>query len=219
VAITLLYQEEREQLAEIVKKMFSRYETNTAGGNVSVRINDQHIIMTPTHMSQKYHCDISPYQVLVVDMDENIVEGDGRITREINMHMACYKHNREIGCVLHAHALQSMFFATMGIDMPNLTEATQKFGNIPCLDFAPATSKELAEKVKHYLENKALESVINAILLNKHGVLITDTNLIKAYDNLGRLEYNAYIAEKALLFDKLGICKIENKELNYNVDE
>ena len=58
MAITLLYQEEREQLAEIVKKMFSRYETNTAGGNVSVRINDQHIIMTPTHMSQKYHCDI-----------------------------------------------------------------------------------------------------------------------------------------------------------------
>ena len=43
MAITLLYQEEREQLAEIVKKMFSRYETNTAGGNVSVRINDQHI--------------------------------------------------------------------------------------------------------------------------------------------------------------------------------
>ncbi|RFA34761.1 hypothetical protein CAI16_10275 [Virgibacillus dokdonensis] len=215
----MLYQREREQLAKIVRNMFSRYETNTAGGNVSVRVNNQHIIMTPTHMSQEYHCNISPYQVLVVDMDENIVEGDGKITREINMHMACYKHNQQIGCVLHAHALKSMVFATMGMDMPNLTESTQKFGDIPCLDFAPATSKDLADTVKHHMENKALDSITNVMLLNKHGVLITDTNLIKAYDNLGRLEYNAYIAEKALLFDKLGICTIKNKSLKYNVDE
>lgn len=215
----MLYQKEREQLADIVKKMFDRYETNTAGGNVSARVSDEHIIMSPTLMSQKYHCDISPYQVLVVDMDENIVEGDGKITREINMHMVCYQHNRKIGAVVHGHALHSMVFATIGMDMPNLTEATQKFGEIKCLDFAPATSPELANNVKVYLEEKGPDAVLNTILLNKHGVLVTDETLEKAYDNLGRLEYNAYIAEKALIFDKLCIAKIENKDYDYNLDE
>ncbi|MTW85983.1 hypothetical protein F3157_09970 [Virgibacillus dakarensis] len=215
----MLFQKEREHLADVVKKMFNRYETNTAGGNVSVRMNDEHIIMTPTLMSQEHHCDLSPYQTLVVDMDENVVEGDGRITREINMHMACYKLNREIGCVLHGHALNSMVFATMGMDMPNLTEATQKLGEIKCLDFAPATSEELAEKVRSYIESKGPDAVLNAILLNKHGVLITDKNLTKAYDIMGRLEYNAYIAEKALLFDKLGIQKIDSKGHDYNLEE
>lgn len=215
----MLYQNEREQLAEVVKKMFDRYETNTAGGNVSVRMNEEHIIMTPTLMSQEHHCDLSPYQILVVDMNENIIEGDGRITREINMHMACYNQNKEIGCVLHGHALNSMVFATAGIDMPNLTESTQKLGEIKCLDFAPATSPELAEKVRSYIDSKGPGAVLNAILLNKHGVLITDKNLTKAYDIMGRLEYNAYIAEKALLFDKLGIAKLDSEGKNYNLEE
>lgn len=215
----MLYQQEREELAKTVKLMFERYETNTAGGNVSVRMNEKHIIMTPTLMSQKYHCDLSPYQILVVDMDENIVEGVGKITREINMHMACYKHNEDIGCVVHGHALYSMVFATMGMNMPNLTEATQKLGDIHCLDYAPATSPELAAKVKTHLESKEENPVTNAILLNKHGVLITDKTLQTTYDLLGRLEYNAYIAEKALVFEKLGIAKIDDKEYAYNLDE
>ncbi|WAA09297.1 class II aldolase/adducin family protein [Fervidibacillus albus] len=216
----MLYKKEREQLADIVKKMFNRYETNTAGGNVSARVSDQHIVMSPTLMSQRWHCDISPYQVLVVDMEtEKIVEGDGAITREINMHMACYRHNREIGAVVHGHSLYSMVFATMGMDMPNLTEASQKFGVIKCLDFAPATSQELADTVATYLRENVKDQVTNTLLLNRHGVLVTDKNLERAYDNLGRLEYNAYIAEKALLFDKLGIMKLENKDYNYNVHE
>lgn len=215
----MLYKQEREELTKIVKKMFDRYETNTAGGNVSVRMNNDHIIMTPTLMSQKYHCDITPEQILVVDMDENIVEGDGGITREINMHMACYKENEKIGCVLHGHALQSMVFASVGMDMPNITEATQKLGEIPCLEFAPATSPELAEKVRKYIEGQDKDKVNNAVLLKKHGVLITDINLEKAYDILGRLEYNAYIAAKALIFEKLGIAEIDTSDYDYNLDE
>jgi len=215
----MLYEKERRRLCDIVKKMFDRHETNTAGGNISVKMNEDHFIMTPTKMSQEHHCELSPYQILVIDNNENIIEGDGGITREINMHMASYKHNEKIGCVLHAHPLQSMVFATVGMNMPNLTESTQKLGEISCLDFAPATSEKLAYTVKRYLETNKGKNVTNAILLNKHGVLITDTNLIKAYDVLGRLEYNAYVAEKALVFDKLGIKKMENKNYDFNLHE
>ena len=57
----------------------------------------------------------------------NIIDGYGGITREINMHMAAYEENAKINCVIHAHALNSMVFASMGLDMPNISEGTQKW--------------------------------------------------------------------------------------------
>lgn len=215
----MLYQQERERLAKIVRTMFDRFETNAAGGNVSVRMNDKHIIMTPTLMSQDHLCNLSPYQILVVDMDENVIEGDGRLTREINMHMACFKTHKNIGAVVHGHARESMVFATMGMEMPNLTEATQKFGRIPCLDFYPACSPELAEEVKSYVESLGDDVKSKAMLLKQHGVLVLDTTLNKAYDSLERLEYNAYIAYKSMVFDRLGIHNMEVAEYEYNLVE
>ncbi|WP_086351021.1 class II aldolase/adducin family protein [Candidatus Enterococcus clewellii] len=215
----MLYQSEREELCKITKNIYQRYGTNAAGGNISVRLNEEHIIMTPTLMSQNHLCDLSPYQILVVDMNETIVEGYGRLTREINMHMACYRENRKIGCVLHGHARESMVFASQGMDMPNLTEATQKFGKIPCLRFAPACSSELAEIVTEHVNSLGEDVLSKAMLLNKHGVLVLEETLHKANDMLERLEYNAYVAYKALLFDKLGIQPIESGEYAYNVEE
>lgn len=216
----MLYRKEREDLCKVVKTMFDRFETNAAGGNVSVRMNDKHIIMTPTLMSQEKFCDLKPYEILVVDMNERKVEGEGNITREINMHMACYRERSDIGCVLHAHPKESLVFATVGMNMPNLSEATQKLGEVPVLPFAPATSVELAGIVRNHVvgfgESKSLPQ---AMLLNKHGILVLDKTLHKAYDMLERIEYNAYIAVKALLFDALNIKKIQEEKLNYNLLE
>ncbi|MBC1231457.1 hypothetical protein HB816_13435 [Listeria booriae] len=216
----MLYEKERADLAKIVKVMFDRFETNAAGGNVSVRMNEKHIIMTPTLMSQARLCDLSPYEILVVDNNNEVVEGDGRVTREINLHRACYTENPKVGCVLHAHPKESMLFATLGMELPNLTEATQKLGVIPTLDFAPATSPELAEIVRAHVIELGDKAVPSASLLNKHGIVVLDTSLHKAYDLLERIEYNAYIAEKALVFDALNIQKIEHdKALHYNLEE
>lgn len=215
----MLYEKERKNLAKIVKNLYDRNGTNAAGGNISERMNDDHIIMTPTLMSQNYLCDLSPFQILVVDMNENIIEGEGNLTREINMHMACYKAHPEIGSVVHGHSKESMVFATLGMEMPNLTEATQKFGQIPCLPFHPATSIELAEEVRAHVLGLGNDVKAKAMLLDSHGVLVLDETLNKAHDSLERLEYNAYIAYKALVAEKLGIISMKNKEYQYNLEE
>lgn len=216
----MLYESERKRLAQVIKIMYDRFGTNAAGGNVSWRLNDNHLIMSPTLMSQDYNCDLSPYQILVVDMDENIIEGDGNLTREINMHLACYRTNRKIGSVVHAHAKESMVFATIGLAMPNLTEATKKFGEIPVLPFHPATSRDLAEEVKEHVKGLGEDVVSKAILLDSHGVLVLDKTLNKAYDDLERLEWNAYIAYKSLIYDHLGIHSLRDKQaFEFNVEE
>lgn len=197
----MLYQSEREKLANFVKNMYERKVTNSAGGNVSVRIDENHFIMTPRLMSEEFHCNLRPDQILVIDRNENVIEGDGEVTREVNMHMACYEENPEIGAVVHAHALESMTFSTLGINMPNLTEATEKIGTIRCFKYHKAMTMDLANAVREQVRKD--EQATKAYLLNRHGILVTGPTLEKAYDMAERLEWNAKIAKEKFVYEKL----------------
>lgn len=210
----LLFQEQREALAKAVHLTFHRKNTNSAGGNFSFKHTDvdgrDYIIMTPSMMSEAFYGDITTAQVLVVDPDtEEIIAGEGDLTREINMHMACYHTNPEIRSVFHAHAPNSMFWATSHLDMPNITESTQKVKYIKVLDFAPNTTPELAEIVRKELEQDS--ELPKQYLLDSHGVLILTPGedgieaLNKALQILDIVEWNAEIAYKQTVFQKLGI--------------
>ena len=157
----MIFEREREDLARIVKLIFARKNTNVAGGNFSFKTTDrngkEYIIMTPTMMSEAYLGEVSSAQILVVEPHtRKVIDGVGNLTREINLHEAVYDTNPEIKAVLHAHAPNAMFWATSGLDMPNLTEATQKIGYVPVLDFEPNCSPELAELVSNYMKKEEL---------------------------------------------------------------
>lgn len=212
----ILFERERQDMAKIVQLIFERKITNVAGGNFSFKVVDdagkEYIIMTPTMMSQAYLGQVSPSQILVVEPHtRKVVAGEGGLTREINMHEAVYDANPEIRAVLHAHAPNSMFWATSGLDMPNLTEATQKVEYIEVLDFEPNCSEELAEIVSNHIKTMPRQELPHEFLLDSHGVLITtggETGLEAIHSALAILdtvEWNAEIAYKQTIFQKLGL--------------
>lgn len=211
----IMFEEERKAMAKLVHVIYTRKLTNTAGGNFSFKVKDdsgkEFIIMTPTMMSEAYLGEITPSQVLVVEPHtRKIVAGEGNLTREINMHEAVYDTNPEINAVLHAHAPESMFWATSHLPMPNLTEATQKVKDIPVLDFAPNCSEELAEDVTGYIKENAKELPFE-LLLDSHGVLIATSAqdgisaIHKALSILDTVETNARIAYQQTVMQALGV--------------
>lgn len=211
----MIFEEERRTLAHAVEMTFKRKNTNAAGGNFSFKTEDkngkQYVIMTPSMMSEAYHGEISAAQVLVIDFDtQEVVSGVGELTREFNLHMACYSTNPDIKCVFHAHAPGSMFWATSKLNMPNVTESTQKVKFIEVLDFAPNTTVELANIVKAKLEKDG-NDLPRQYLLDSHGVLILTPGedgieaFNKALQILDIVEWNAEIAYKQTVFQKLGI--------------
>lgn len=211
----MIFEREREDLAKIVRLIFQRKNTNVAGGNFSFKAVDENgkdfIIMTPTMMSEAYLGDLSAAQILVVEPHtRKIIDGVGNLTREINLHEAMYDTNPDIKAVLHAHAPNSMFWATSGLDLPNLTEATQKVKYVPVLDFEPNCSEELADLASTYVKDNNLD-LPHMLLLNSHGVLINATGntgmeaIHKALSILDTMEWNADIAYKQALFQQVGL--------------
>lgn len=211
----MIFEHERQDLANIVRVVMTRKNNNIGGGNFSFIVNDdigkRYIIMTPTMMSQAYLGELSAAQILVVEPHtREIISGVGELTREINMHEAIYDSNPEIKAVLHAHAPGSLFWSTSGFSMPNVTEATQKLRGIPVMDFAPACSEELANTTSNYISKFGV-SLPNILLLRGHGVLIntggkTGVEAIhSALAILDTTEWNAEIAYKQTVFQALGL--------------
>ncbi|WP_163536124.1 class II aldolase/adducin family protein [Gracilibacillus sp. YIM 98692] len=214
----MLYAEERKDLCEVTRMMFDRFITNAAGGNISVRINEEHYIMTPTLMSQAKFCRLKPEEIIVINRDGEVLEGNGKVTREFNMHIAAYDARPDAGAVLHAHPKESMVFASLGLELPHLTEASRKLGEIKTLPFAPATSSELAATVSEYLKSRQ-DTLPVATLLREHGILVVDKTLRKGYDILERIEYNAYVNIQAKLFQALGEYQPSKASFAYNLEE
>lgn len=214
------YFNEREELCRVTRLMFDRFMTNAAGGNISVRINENHWIMTPTLMSQDKHCRLTPDDIIVIDRNGVVIEGNGRVTREFNMHIAVYEENDKIGAVVHGHPKECMVYASLGVEMPLVCEATKKLGEVPCLEFAPATSPELAAHVRQFTRERNTKSPI-AALLREHGVIVADTTLVKAYDMLERLEYNAYAHMQGSILKALHVVEEQKpeREFAYNLAE
>lgn len=218
-----LFEDERRDMALVAKKFFDRSRTNVAGGNISEKIipkesftyGDIHIeaghpyiIMTPTLMSEAWFGELEAAQILVVDLETGKkLDGSGRLTREINMHEEAYKANPGITVVYHSHAPESMFWATSGLDEPNVTEITRvqlALGKIPCLGYKEACTKELADSVAEEIKSRNGQ-IDNIFLLNSHGVLITSNDLHRAAMILETTEWNAQIAYKQAVFQKLGL--------------
>jgi len=160
-------------------------------------------------MSEAWFAKLDGSQILVIDLDTGEqIDGVGRLTREINMHIEAYEANPGIKCVYHSHAEESMFWATLGQDMPNLTEITSdtmSLKTIHCLPYAPACSKELADVVHENLVEIGDGALENIFLLNSHGVLITCTDLHEATRILETVEWNAKIAYQQTVFKALGL--------------
>lgn len=211
----MLYEAERREMCRIVKSMFDRWLTNAAGGNLSCKVSSNHYIMTASGLSSKYLWDIGPENILVVDDNLNVIEGEGRVTREINMHMEIYRNDDKVKAVIHAHPKELMVYACMGIDMPVVSEALEYLGEtIPCLPYRPATTQELAELVGKWTsefskEFKEKEMVMEDIyaygaLLRRHGVIVASDNLHSANEMLERLETNAYVHIHAATLESRG---------------
>lgn len=200
----LSYIELREEMCKVAKLMWERRLTNAAGGNFAVRADDNRVLISPSLMSEQKHCDLRPEDFLLIDYDENILEGTGKLSREGLMHVLILKNFKEIGCTIHAHPFYCMPFVAKSAPIPNLTEATMGRGYVGCIEYTKAYTPELSMNVYQYFEDHrelAMKKPIG-VILPLHGVVVSGPNIYLAYSMLERIECDAFCSITSSLIGK-----------------
>ena len=183
----------RSEIARIGRLLFERRLTDAAGGNISALAGDV-ICMSPTRSGSDRQWQLEPEDVLVVDRTGNILEGAGGLSRETHVHFKLYEEFAPVGtAVIHAHARNIMPFAAMAVSMPPVLEANLKFGEVPCVEYAPAHSMQLAENVVGALRGREAQIKTQAagVIAPWHGIFLIGKNLEAAFDAVERFDTNA----------------------------
>lgn len=184
----------REKITRIGRMMFERKITDAAGGNISARVGER-VCITPRYSGQKWQWQIQPSQVLVVDLDGKILDGDGVISREGKVHLRLYRDFPDGTAVVHCHPRNVLTFAALGQPLVPVLEATWKFGEIKVTPFTPAHSQQLSENVAAALagQEARVRKHAAACIAAWHGLFVLGKDLDAAFDAAERLDVNARI--------------------------
>jgi L-fuculose-phosphate aldolase len=165
-----------------------------ASGNLSARLADDRVLITPSGAAKGR---LRPADLLIIDLDGNLVAGDGRPSSETAMHIAIYRRFPGAAAVVHAHPLKATALAAAHRPIPvdTLPEALFALGSIALVPYMPATTPDLGVAVA-----AALADGDGALLLN-HGAVTIGKSVDAAR---GKMEILEALADTAIQTHLLG---------------
>ncbi len=172
----------REQLAAFCKMLYDRQLTVSAGGNMSMRINEREVIITPSGRNKGL---LSPDDMVKLSIDGEVLSS-GKPSIEHRFHLALYRMNPETNAIVHCHPLNCVALAVKGAKMRcNLTpEGAILLGDVPMVGYYTPGSEELVEAV-------AEQGHARAMLMERHGALTQGRTIEEAYNRMEELEFQA----------------------------
>ena len=187
--MTLMASERQHRLAivEFGRQLHASGFVAATDGNLSVRLDDDRLLVTPTCMSKGT---MRPTDMVIVDMEGNRVAGKRRVSSEIGMHLLIYRLRPDVHGIVHAHPPTATGFAAsgFGLSTPLVCEVVVGLGSIPLARYGTPGTTELTE---------ALEPLIpghDAILMANHGVVTFGSSLENAFMKMETVEHFAKIA-------------------------
>lgn len=182
----------KKEIIDIGKRLASLRLVISREGNLSARLDAQHILVTATgtHLG-----DLTARDIIKVDLGKEEDSKNKHLTSEFPLHRLIYK-NFPAQAVIHCHpALSNAYFAVCN-DLKVLTFETRLYlGNVPVVEQqTPAVTNP--EPVIEALKTS------NLVVLKNHGVVAMDADFKKAFDLIETLEEAVRIAAVSRLFKK-----------------
>lgn len=181
----------RAEIVHIGQLMHARGLLCGFEGNLSARLDDERLLMTPSGLHKGL---MREEQLLVVDLEGRIVvESEAtrglRPTSELPMHLEAYRRRPDVRAVVHAHPPITVALSIAGVamDTPLLPEVIVLLGLIPTTDYAMSSSDEGAAAIRRLIADH------DALILQRHGTLTVGTTLTVAFMRLETVEQNARI--------------------------
>ena len=152
---------------------------------------------------------MKPEQMVVVDLDGKIVEGELRPSSDTPTHLELYRQFPKIGGIVHTHSRWATIWAQSGRGIPALgtTHGDYFYGEIPCTrkmtpeeikgEYELETGKVIVETFRRLAEKspgRLAEIDIPAVLVHSHGPFAWGEDTSQAVHNAVVLEEVAMMA-------------------------
>lgn len=178
----------REQICSTAQSMFARGLTAGSSGNISARLGDGRLLVTPTGSS---FGTLDPARLSLFDAEGRFVAGD-KPTKEMPLHSAFYEtRGARTGAVVHLHSTHSVAVSLLPDIDPNcvfrpLTAySIMRLGQVKLLPYIRPGDPAMGEAVR------GLAGKRSAVLLAHHGPVVAGKDLEAAAYAMEELEETA----------------------------
>lgn len=175
-------------------------------GNVSAIDRESGlVVIKPSGVS---YDDMTPEDMVVVDLDGKVVEGKWRPSSDTPTHVELYKAFPKCGGIVHTHSRWATTFAQAGMDIPAMgtTHGDYFYGDIPC------TRKMTAEEIKGDYEKETGTVIIEAfagkdpaavpgVVVYSHGPFSWGVDAMDAVHNAVVMEEIAFMDWHAMMIN------------------
>ena len=146
--------------------------------------------------------------MVVMDTDGNIVEGERKPSSEWDLHRIFYKNRQDLDAIIHSHTNYATTLACMGKGLPPVHYMIAVAGkNIRLAKYASFGTPELAENAFHAMKDR------KAVLLANHGLLAGGKTLEEAFNITEQIEYVSGIYLRTLAAGKPVILDDDEMEI------
>jgi L-fuculose-phosphate aldolase len=180
----------RRHLVEICHRLYRQGMIAAGDGNVSARLDDERVLVTPTGMHKGF---ITENDLVVVDVHGKLLKGTRKPSSEFLMHELVYLERPDMRAVVHAHPPITVGLALAGVTLAQcvLSETCLVLGPILTAPYSTPTTHEVPEVLRPYVRQS------NAVVMDRHGALTYGRDLDEAYNRMEAMEHASKITHAA----------------------
>jgi len=178
--------EVRASVLAAAKSMYAKGIVEGTAGNVSGRVDDGTVILTPSSLSYEA---MQLDDLVQITLAGEVVAGHRSPTSEKAVHLAVLAEHPEVAAVVHCHAKYASMYAVAHVDIPSAIDEFVIYvgGDVPVCDYFGSGSKGLGPEVASKLGNRS------ACLMANHGLVAIGKSVDDALHTALVTEHNAQI--------------------------
>lgn len=194
-------------IIEIGKRLYQKNLLAAADGNISCRLNNGNILITPSGVPKGF---LTADDLAELSLTGEVVKG--RPSSESKMHLQIYQSCPEAQVVIHAHpptavAWTIAFPADRELPATAMSEMILALGSLPIIDYARPGTEDMATHLLPYLPKT------RSMVLARHGALSWGESMQEAINGMERIEHSAQMLYMAKQLG--GITHLPSSEIEF----
>ncbi len=208
-----MYSIEKKQVLDTALEMKAAELIHLSGGNVSMRMPNGDIIITPSGLNYEK---LTSDQMLVLNKEGEVIEGDLRPSVDTQALLHIYNNKPNVNAIIHTHQPYATTVSIIADELPAVTTTlcnTCK-GSVSVAPFASAASLQMGIEVVEHIGDKL------AIILKSHGVITVGKDLSQALYAAVYLEDTAkcYLMARSAVSNKEDLFVLSDAQVDEAIE-